>query len=54
MKSLSNYLYLEACRKRSEHILVFGEKDISRSASAVIAYLIKYKKWTVKVLEVIR
>lgn len=40
--------FIEACRKRSEHILVFGEKGISRSASAVIAYLIKYKKWTVK------
>lgn len=33
----------ESCRKKSERVLVFGEKGISRSVVVVLAYLIKYK-----------
>jgi hypothetical protein len=35
--------YIESCRKKSERVLVFGDRGVSRSVTIVAAYLIKYK-----------
>ena len=43
-------LFSEAHRKKSERVLVFSEHGRSRAGTAVMAYLIKKNKWTLKVL----
>ena len=39
----------ESHRKKSERVLVFSDLGISRAATAVMAYLIKQKQWSLKV-----
>ncbi len=42
-------LHVETCWKKSERVLVFEESGCSRTATAVMAYLIKKNKLTLKV-----
>ena len=45
----SVYCIIEKCWKKSERVLVYEESGCSRSAAAVIAYLIKKNNLKLKV-----